>query len=255
EGSTVVGGGSPFYEQACAPVTSDGPEREEDMASKVKPDGREGKPTNFDHKAAERSIVGIVGKKDKIVGMGAVIAHNLIATVTHCLPRDRHGHVVFPNPDELGSSPLFVGVKSLDGGCSADALIAAADPCSDMAVLSDSTFAGADLPDALKFREFVAAHEPVRMRAYRAPRALNPKGIWVHVRNQLGRWVEGTAHGNEIDFGDSDRIGGGTSGCPVFDDAGLVLGLVSNGDVNGATGRLSFLSEGLPGWVLNWLSK
>ena len=184
--------------------------------------------------------------------MGVLVEEELVATVAHCLPKDKKGRTILPGTVDQGETAGVVRVDlgRLDRGYRTLALVVAVDPCSDLAVLSHRTFSGSDLPpdDKERFFEFSATHVPARILRPEP----SPEPTTVRLLSHEGEWVEGVARGSGVTLDNpKKRIKGGTSGSPVFDDAGRVLGLVSTGDTGAPTCQLSFLSDGLPGWVLD----
>ncbi|WP_248342460.1 S1 family peptidase [Anaeromyxobacter paludicola] len=201
----------------------------------------------FDRKRAEGALVdvleGLVG--DRIAGMGFRLLDGVIATACHCLPR-LQGKVVLPDPDAPGAPPVTVRLRHPATGEVALAALVAADPCSDFALLRALPESVPVPPGAgASFAGIVAGLE--RLPLARSPLAEQRVSFCTHER----RWVEGLARGASITvWDDASRIRRGTSGAPVFDQDGRVVGLVGSNDVRLPSATMCLLAERLPAWAL-----
>lgn len=208
--------------------------------------GRVVKPP-FDVERAKRSMVR-VWDHDGPVAMG-VLLEDFVVTACHCLPRGRDGQVLLPHPDLQGSSSALVKVSDLRRKTVAAALIAAADPCSDIAVLHHSTYSGTDLPsDAWTALDRMRDAASPAITDLDEPFSMEPRRVWV--MSLSGGWGCGTLTGVAyMATDDRSRFRGGMSGSPVFDDRGRVVGLASIGETQGCRGIVTLLKRSLPGWV------
>jgi len=201
-------------------------------------------------------------------GMGFVVEDGsgtrYVITAAHCV---RH-HCRYLARG-AGNTDLLVGVSSF---CSSAAplLMACAvswEPCADIAVLGLETLSGAISPDWQALNEFLEAHTPAPVRLDVG--SIGRKRFRVRVCQHTGEWISGIADGAWV-YGKtpsiigvrvpkSQPILGGTSGSPVFDDAGRVIGVISTTpELDGKpTGEalLSCLAGALPGWMLDNLSQ
>ncbi len=201
---------------------------------------------NFDRKRAELSIVEVIPGR-AMHGMGFHLLDNLIATACHCLPRVER-KVILPSPDALGLDPVAVQLRQWGSRAAARALVMAADPCSDLALLGSSTLGGTDLPsdDSAKFDDLMERLLPA------SPELEPPDDGRAFIYTHEGKWVEGTARRSFLFLrGHGKGIRGGTSGAPVFSASGKVLGIVSFADGSGQEVRFCSLARHLPGWVLS----
>ena len=79
--------------------------------------------------------------------------------------------------------------------------------------------------------------------------------IPAHVFTSDGEWIKVDAtlsapNAHRFDF--ARHVPGGTSGAPVFDDAGHVIGVVSSSDKIHT--EAVYLLDALPGWMLDLIS-
>ena len=205
---------------------------------------------SMDRKQAEATLVEILDdlKGDRVVGMGFRLYGQVLATACHCLPR-AGGQIAFPDPDL--PAPALVAVRVRQPGAleGAFAVVVAADPCSDLALLGVPPAAGPEAPgqppSAGAIEDLIAGREPALVEC--AP----PREGRVFIHTHEKRWVEGIAASSGISiWRPTDRIRRPTSGAPVFDGEGRVVGLVGHNDVRLPEATLCVLSEHLPGWAL-----
>jgi hypothetical protein len=207
----------------------------------------------FDRRWAERTLVDVLPGGEGS-GMGFRLLDNLIATACHCLPH-RDGKLVLPEPFYIGDDPVEVLIRrhgapverASRDSCvdEAMALVTAADPCSDLAILSSSTASGRDLPDGGALDRLIDSLESAR------PDLVPRRDIPVFIFTHEDRWIEATAKASFVYVENpADRIRPGTSGAPVFNEDGLVVGIVSSSNQNGPDARMCLLADHLPGWVL-----
>ena len=204
----------------------------------------------FDGQVAERSLVHIT-QGDGGYSMGVRLG-DFVATACHCLPRT-DGRVVLPSPDLPGEDVVLVDIALPGGSKSARGIIVAADPCGDLALVGGSTRYGTDLPPeaAKRFDELV--HGMPTARPNLAPSQHEEKPVFLFTHE--GRWMSGRASFGLVRLEQPDaRVRPGTSGAPVFDENGLVLGVMSQGYVDRPDGRMAILGDSLPGWALQELA-
>jgi S1-C subfamily serine protease len=185
-------------------------------------------------------------------GQGVLVSSGHILTAMHCIAWQGDAGLV------LGNYHL-VPIQCADG-TSFRAAPVFADVVSDMAALGEAD-GQMFYDDAIAFEEWRADVRPVEVRldalALRQP-------IPVYVLTCRGRWTRGTVtnHGNEIfatvGLQTSEAIESGTSGGPVVDEAGRLVGVVSfsSGRPDGGhNGGIPAASAALPGWLLALLAR
>ena len=152
-------------------------------------------------------------------------------------------------------------VESLRTGAATKLLVVFADPCSDLAILGDAT-------RLLELEEldYHAAERWMSLQMELMPVALNmdavtgEDGVPVKVFSCDGEWIHGTASNScntpmmTVEF--ERVVPVGTSGSPIFDDHGAVVGVVSTQiesstpeDVSVHFSRAVALQSALPGWL------
>jgi len=205
---------------------------------------------SFDRKTAEGSLVEVLDwlGGDRVIGLGFRLLDGVVATACHCLPRAA-GKVLLPDPDQPLAEPVLLRLRRPGTARTALAAVLAADPCSDLALLGPPP-PGASLGPATAgpgepFLELLAGLSPVRLET--APAAEGQVFVHTHER----RWVEGTARASAISIPrPSERLRSATSGAPVFNAEGRVVGLVGTNDVRLPEATLCVLADRLPGWAL-----
>ncbi len=178
---------------------------------------------------------------------GFLISAGLIITNSHCLPR-------LPQPERLGTDLVFLTITPLDApSIKARAMVVYADPCSDIAILSG--------PDREEFP--LEANQYLTMLQSLTPLRINLKplgrfeNVEVGVRTVDGSWLLGSAFiagtaGRNISVSlrpKEARIRPGTSGSPVFNDKGLVIGVVKFASETHAEFTALVLPDHVPAWV------
>jgi CBS domain-containing protein len=164
------------------------------------------------------------------VGQGVLVSGNLIVTAAHCIDFKCEGEMVLGDYyiEEILTTLGTLKVRPL-----------AVEPVKDIAVLGsldDQTFPG----EAERFEEFCTATEPVVVGQgdYDLFQELP-----VYIYNgHRGMWIKGSAHLWAEDepmlwLESDEQIEGGTSGGPIVDESGTLVGIVSNMSINGDNGR------------------
>jgi hypothetical protein len=205
---------------------------------------------SFDRKRAERILVEVLDglESDRAVGLGFRILDGVIATACHCLPRVR-GKLVLPDPDQPRNPEVHLRLRHPSTGATAVAAVIAAYPCCDLALLGAppvESLDPVDEPDGtVPLADLLGGLERGRPQPDPSPTGK----VFIHTHER--RWVEGIATGTSISiWRPSDRIRTGSSGAPVFDGEGLVVGLVGPNDVRLPDATMCVLADQLPGWAL-----
>jgi Trypsin-like peptidase domain len=186
---------------------------------------------------------------EKVGGQGVLVPGGFILTAAHCIEWDGSGGMA------LGDYYIET-VKTKRG----DILRVgpwAADPVSDMAVLGplDDQAFGEDCAAFEEWTEATAA-VPVTDVILNAGDSL-PVEILSHDRGWIGGTVTryglgGTPRSGCVCLETTKEINGGTSGGPVVDSAGKLVGVVSNvseGGRFGFNGAIPIANLALPRWV------
>jgi S1-C subfamily serine protease len=180
-------------------------------------------------------------------GQGVLIPGGFILTATHCINWSGKGEMVLNDNTFLTSITTKSGQRLLVSPV-------AADPLSDIAVLGapdNQEFSD----EADTFEEWCEKTEPVPV-SMTVPRVRRPQPIGI--LSHTGDWIEGTLARFSNNGGSAtikttaDRILGGTSGGPVVDHQGRLLGVVSNGS---EMGSVPLVCLALPHWVLMQVSR
>lgn len=189
-----------------------------------------------------RPLIRILSPRGKPWGVGVRLRGGLVATACHCLPR-------LPDARKPGLDYGEVRLQTWDGDRTVFGLLAFADPCSDLALVSGSTAEGDLDGDRLgEWEAFSLASGAARVSVT----PLRPAApVPVHLYTHEGTRLDGSAKGRFIQLADSTaRVRGGTSGTPVFDSMRRVVGIVSTGNNEQADAMMHLVADCLPPWAL-----
>jgi hypothetical protein len=183
--------------------------------------------------------------KERGNGQCVLVEGGFIITAAHCVDWDCTSLMAvwgdYYNKIKTGSGDLTTGTLAVE-------------PVSDIAVLGcpdDNR-----LPDeALAFEDWCAHIVPVKLLR-RTPKARVPFPVWI--RTHVETWVAGTAtysgwSYSTFSYTTDSEIPSGTSGGPIVNHAGELVGVVSHG-TNCCKGKYysgaGLLSLALPTWVI-----
>ena len=188
-----------------------------------------------------RATVTLLGKS----GQGVLVSSNLIITAAHCINFRCEGAMV------LGDY-FFEKIKTCERELEVAPL--AVEPVTDIAVLGsldDQVFA----EEAEDFEKFCEQTTPVPL--CRRDFVLFRK-FSVHIYTHKGTWVTGSAmqcreDAQALSVEADEQIEGGTSGGPIINDSGDLVGIVSNFSLATEQGKSGGLAPrphlALPVWV------
>jgi hypothetical protein len=183
--------------------------------------------------------------KERGNGQCVLVDGGLIITAAHCVDWDCSGRMA---QGEFYLSNITTG----SGDLLADTV--AVEPVSDIAVLGcpdNQSFP--DESDA--FDELCERIAPVKLLK-RTPKAFKPFPVWI--RTHFKNWVAGNAtyYGSNSTFAykTESEILCGTSGGPIVNHAGELVGVVSHGPISRSQGKYvsaaGLLPLALPAWII-----
>lgn len=196
-------------------------------------------------------------KLTKLGGQGVLIPGGFVLTATHCIEWDGDAGMA------LGEHYLEPVLTSVGSRFNLEP--AAADPIADIAVLvaPDNQQFG---DDCEAFEAWIDSVDPVPLsRAFErwcspVPVVGAEQSFIVHCLTHAGGWVHGKAtrryikpHGPRAWVTFEEPIRSGTSGGPIVDDAGLLVGIVSFSNevsTGSCDGAQPVAAYALPAWVL-----
>jgi hypothetical protein len=183
--------------------------------------------------------------KERGAGQCVLVEGGLILTAAHCVDWDCTG--------KMAQGEFFLSkIKTGDGELIATTL--AVEPVSDIAVLASPDEQA--LPDeSAAFDELCERMAPVKL-LQRTPKAREPFPVWI--RTHLKTWVAGKAiyyeRNCKFDYETECEILCGTSGGPIVNHAGELVGVVSQGTTSRIQGKYAsdagLLSLALPAWII-----
>ena len=168
--------------------------------------------------------------KERGNGQCVLVEGGLIITAAHCMDWDCNGMMA------LGEFYLSKIIT-----CSADLIAStlAVEPVSDIAVLGAPDDQSS--PDeALAFDEFVGGISPVKLQRL-PPKVRTPFPVWI--RTHVKTWVAGEATyfcGSRFAYRTGSEIRSGSSGGPIVNNVGELVGVVSHGTNSRAVNDIYF---------------
>jgi len=184
----------------------------------------------------------------KLGGRGVLIGNNMILTAAHCIDFEIEGGMVLGDfsIEEVKAEETLFRVAPLY-----------VEPISDLAVLGtldEQTF----FKDATDFENFCDNTKPIKISQIEIP--INEK-IPIHIYTHKETWIHGTGeiysevNSPHLWLETEKPIEGGTSGSPIVDDIGNIVGIVSNTsnvkDDRPSDGRNPRPLWNLPMWIIH----
>lgn len=156
----------------------------------------------------------------RLEGQGVVVPGNLILTAAHCIGWTAEG--------DMALGDFYIEDVETRDGRKLRVQPLALEPVSDVAVLGsldDQTFSA----EATAFEDFCAEAPWVALCTSEFP-LFQPFPVWI--RSHEGAWIEGTAQqcapeALYLAIDTQEQIQRGTSGGPVVNQAGSLIGIVS----------------------------
>ena len=196
-------------------------------------------------KAVESATVRLT----RLDGRGVIVPGNYIVTAAHCIGWTAEGLMAI---DGRGESPEPVSWHGRDLWADVYAI----EPVADIAILGP--------PDAQTFPEEWDVFMEVFDAVSPVPLATAPLEVWrefpAFILSHDKGWIEGKAKAcregaHRLMLKAAEKIERGTSGSPVVDESGRLLGVISCSDnpvgPQEATGLMPFAHRALPRWVVD----
>ena len=183
--------------------------------------------------------------KERGKGQCVLVEGGLIITAAHCLEWDCTG--------KMAMGDLYWNkIKTASGDLIASTV--AVEPVSDIAVLGSPDPQLLPENKAFAFEEWCERIAPIKLLR-KTPKAREPFPVWI--RTHFKTWVAGmgTFYGGGATFAykTGSEIQSGTSGGPIVNHAGELVGVVSHGTNNCIQGKYdsaaALLSLALPAWI------
>ena len=208
---------------------------------------------------AEKATIRILRPNEKGVlklhAQGVLVPGGYILTAAHCIKWDGTGAMA------LGD--WYVETIQVSDGTQHKVSPCAVEPMTDIAVLA--AVDGQEMfEECHAFEKFCEATEPVPVSEDDFPHVTaDGPPVRVHILTHKRTWASGDARRvNSPPFGNvwvafDTPIGGGTSGGPVIDDNGLLVGVVSHAseDPKACNGKIPRPHLALPAWVWNRIKR
>jgi S1-C subfamily serine protease len=183
----------------------------------------------------------------RVGGQGVLVPAAHILTAYHCVPWEGDGAPVL-------WSDHYIEPVETRSGTSFHARVVAGDPVSDLAALAEPD--SQEMSDDWEaFNEWQQMTEPVPIND-RIPEFGEPMAV--HVLAHTGEWILGHVErhrppgmqpGHSIWLHTKAPIRSGTSGGPVVDDAGRLIGIVSTFSESSPDGTIPVCSLAVPRWL------
>jgi S1-C subfamily serine protease len=204
---------------------------------------------------AEKATVRILRRNSKRIfeplAQGVLVPGGYILTAAHCIDWDGEG--------QMALGDWYIETIQSSDGTQYKVSPCAVEPMTDIAVLV--AVDGQEMfEEHYAFEEYCEATEPVPVSEDDFP-LVDSDGppVRVHTLTHKGMWISGSARRlNAPPFGNvwvnfDAQIEGGTSGGPVIDDNGLLVGVISHSSENSGAcdGQMPRPHLALPAWVWN----
>jgi hypothetical protein len=182
--------------------------------------------------------------KERRNGQCVLVEGGLIITAAHCIEWDCTIRMavggVYLSTIRTGSGDLIVSTLAVE-------------PVSDIAVLGCPD--DQDMPkEVFAYDEFVEGISPVKLQRL-PPKVRTPFPVWI--RTHLKSWVAGEATyycGSRFTYRTDSEIPSGTSGGPIVNVDGELVGVVSHGTTSRVLGQYTsaapLSSLALPVWII-----
>ncbi len=191
-----------------------------------------------------------IQSKERGCGQCVLIEDGLIITASHCVDWSNDGGMT------LGDH--FLSKITTDAGI-LTAGISAVEPVSDIAIL-ESPDCQTFYEESVAFDDYFESIKPVKLCVVIPNRFKSfPVWVWTHLNN----WVAGEANfydaNSTFGYKTDVEITGGTSGGPIVNENGELVGVVSQGTTTEENGKFyssaALLPLALPTWVIARVKK